>query len=69
MGLLLHNYFARVPAMSVHTCGDTCKKPDMRRFPPEAVGINLSFLLEDKGIKMEYCNFNSVKCIGILLLE
>jgi predicted metal-binding protein len=50
-------------------CGETCNKPDIRRFPPEAVGINLSKLMEKNGIDMEYCNFDRVKCIGILLLE
>ena len=51
------------------TCGDECNKPEIRRFPPEAVGINLSKLMEKKRLKMEYCNFDRVKCVGILLLE
>ncbi|MBP1908518.1 DUF2284 domain-containing protein [Methanolobus bombayensis] len=51
------------------TCAEQCNKPEMRRFPPEAVGINLSILMEKKGLEIEYCNFNRVKCIGILLLE
>jgi Predicted metal-binding protein len=50
-------------------CGDVCNKPEMRRFPPEAVGINLSKLMEKNGLEMEYCNFDRVKCVGILLLE
>lgn len=50
-------------------CGDVCKKPEMRRFPPEAVGINLSKLMEKNGLEIEYCKFDRVKCIGILLLE
>jgi predicted metal-binding protein len=50
-------------------CGDLCNKPEIRRFPPEAVGINLSKLMEKTGIEIEYCNFSRVKCIGILLLE
>ncbi|WP_242492658.1 DUF2284 domain-containing protein [Methanolobus psychrotolerans] len=51
------------------TCGDKCNKPEMRRFPPEAVGVNLSKLMEKNGLEMEYCNFDRVKCVGILLLE
>ncbi|WP_342305077.1 DUF2284 domain-containing protein [Methanolobus sp. ZRKC5] len=51
------------------TCGDVCRKPEMRRFPPEAVGVNLSKLMEKKGLEIEYCNFDRVKCVGILLLE
>ncbi|WP_292470657.1 DUF2284 domain-containing protein [Methanolobus sp.] len=50
-------------------CGETCNKPELRRFPPEAVGINLSKLMEKKGLQIEYCNFDRVKCIGILLLD
>ncbi|SFM30142.1 DUF2284 domain-containing protein [Methanolobus profundi] len=50
-------------------CGEECNKPELRRFPPEAVGINLSKLMEKKGLEIEYCNFDRVKCVGILLLE
>ena len=50
-------------------CGEICRKPELRRFPPEAVGINLSKLMEKEGLEIEYCNFDRIKCIGILLLE
>lgn len=52
-----------------NTCGEECNKPELRRFPPEAVGINLSDLMEKKKLEIEYCNFNRIKCVGILLLE
>lgn len=29
-------------------CGEICNKPELRRFPPEAVGINLSATMEKK---------------------
>ncbi|WP_407356346.1 DUF2284 domain-containing protein [Methanolobus sp. WCC5] len=51
------------------TCAEKCNKPEMRRFPPEAVGINLSRLMEKKGLEIEYCNFSRIKCVGILLLD
>ncbi len=52
-------------------CADTCTRPDVRRFPPEAVGINLSGLIAKSGLELdiEYCDFNRIKCVGILLLE
>ncbi|TGC09349.1 DUF2284 domain-containing protein [Methanolobus halotolerans] len=51
------------------TCEAKCIKPDVRRFPPEAVGINLMKLTEQQGIDLRFCNKNRIKCIGILLLE
>ncbi|MDG6244578.1 MAG: DUF2284 domain-containing protein [Methanolobus sp.] len=51
------------------TCGEQCNKPEMRRFPPEAVGINLSSLMEKQGLEIRYCNFARIKCVGILLLD
>ncbi|WP_406657379.1 DUF2284 domain-containing protein [Methanolobus sp. ZRKC2] len=50
-------------------CGEKCSKPDRRRFPPEAVGINLEKALNTAGTKLEFCDTDRVKCIGILLLD
>ncbi len=46
-----------------------CIKPEMRRFPPEAVGINLHKTMEDSGLVLEFCKPDKISCIGLLLLE
>ncbi|MCQ1534177.1 DUF2284 domain-containing protein [Methanosarcina sp. KYL-1] len=46
-----------------------CIKPDLRRFAPEAVGINLQKVMESAGAKLEFCKPEKIMCMGILLLE
>ncbi len=46
-----------------------CVKPELRRFAPEAVGVNLQKVLEKAGIELEFCNPEKTVCVGILLLE
>jgi predicted metal-binding protein len=41
----------------------------MRRFAPEAVGINLMKVMENSGLALEFCKPERNVCIGILLLE
>jgi predicted metal-binding protein len=41
----------------------------MRRFAPEAVGINLHKAMENSGLALEFCKPAKTLCIGILLLE
>ncbi len=48
---------------------EKCIKPEMRRFAPEAVGINLQKAMEKAGIILEFCKPKKIECIGILLLE
>jgi predicted metal-binding protein len=48
---------------------ERCVKPEMRRFAPEAVGINLHGAMEETGLVMEFCKPEKTLCIGILLLE
>lgn len=50
-------------------CAGECVKPDRRRFPPEAVGINLEKVLNMAGSELRFCDPDRVKCVGILLLE
>jgi predicted metal-binding protein len=52
------------------TCNlEKCVKPEMRRFAPEAVGINLLKAMEEAGLGLEFCKPEKTLCIGILLLE
>lgn len=51
------------------TCEDKCIKPEVRRFPPEAVGINLMKLTQKLGLDLRFCDTKHIKCVGILLLE
>lgn len=52
------------------TCNlEKCVKPEMRRFAPEAVGINVQKVMEEAGILLEFCKPEKTSCIGILLLE
>ena len=48
---------------------EKCVKPEMRRFAPEAVGINLEKAMEDAGLVLEFCKPEKTVCVGILLLE
>jgi predicted metal-binding protein len=58
---------------SCNECGicnlEKCVKPEMRRFAPEAVGINLHKAMENSGLALEFCKPTKTLCIGILLLE
>jgi len=47
----------------------SCIKPEMRRFAPEAVGINLMKTMEKSGLVLEFCKPEKTLCVGILLLE
>lgn len=49
-------------------CEGYCLKPDIRRFSPEAVGINLSKTLRNIEISLDYNNYSVINLIGILLL-
>ncbi|KKH61588.1 hypothetical protein DU74_15240 [Methanosarcina mazei] len=52
------------------TCNlEKCVKPEMRRFAPEAVGINVQKTMEEAGVMLEFCRPDRVSCVGILLLE
>ena len=52
------------------TCNlEKCVKPEMRRFAPEAVGINVQKAMEEAGLVLEFCKPEKTSCIGILLLE
>lgn len=46
-----------------------CVKPEIRRFPPEAVGVNLQEVLEKAGTKLEFCKPDKTVCVGILLVR
>lgn len=48
---------------------EKCVKPEMRRFAPEAVGINLQKTMENAGLVLEFCKPEKTVCVGILLLE
>jgi predicted metal-binding protein len=48
---------------------EKCVKPEMRRFAPEAVGINIQKAMEETGLTLEFCKPEKTSCIGILLLE
>lgn len=52
------------------TCNlEKCVNPEMRRFAPEAVGINIQKAMEEAGLTLEFCKPEKTSCIGILLLE
>lgn len=52
------------------TCNlEKCINPEMRRFAPEAVGINIQKAMEEAGLTLEFCKPEKTSCIGILLLE
>lgn len=46
-----------------------CIKPELRRFAPEAVGINLQKAMEKAGLVLEFCKPEKTICVGVLLLE
>ncbi len=48
---------------------EKCVKPEMRRFAPEAVGINVQKAMEEAGLVLEFCKPEKTSCVGILLLE
>jgi predicted metal-binding protein len=48
---------------------DRCVNPEMRRFAPEAVGINLEKTMEKAGRTLEFCKPEKTSCVGVLLLE
>ncbi len=48
---------------------DKCVKPEMKRFAPEAVGINLLKVMGSFGLALEFCKPEKTVCIGILLIE
>ncbi|WP_292387416.1 DUF2284 domain-containing protein [Methanosarcina sp. UBA5] len=48
---------------------EMCIKPELRRFAPEAVGINLQKAMEKAGLVLEFCKPEKTVCVGILLLE
>jgi predicted metal-binding protein len=51
------------------SCAEKCRKPEFRRFPPEAAGINVGKIMEMIGETLVFCDASDIKCIGILLLE
>lgn len=51
------------------TCAEECRKPELRRFPPEAVGINVAKLMATVGESLVFCDISEIKCVGILLVE
>lgn len=46
-----------------------CEKPELRRFSPEAVGVNLQKVMEKAGIELEFCKPEKTMFVGILLVE
>lgn len=48
---------------------EKCIKPEMRRFAPEAVGVNIQKVMREAGLVLEFCKPEKTSCIGILLLE
>lgn len=51
------------------TCKEECSKPNLRRFSPEAVGVNLHKTLKNVKIIIDYSDYSVINLIGILLLE
>jgi predicted metal-binding protein len=49
-------------------CAEKCRKPEFRRLPPEAVGINVEKVMDVVGEKLVFCDASSIKCVGILLI-
>ncbi|WFD11438.1 DUF2284 domain-containing protein [Tepidibacter hydrothermalis] len=50
-------------------CEEKCSKPSLRRFSPEAVGVNLDKTLKNVNIIIDYSDYSVINLIGILLLE
>lgn len=50
-------------------CEEKCSKPNLRRFSPEAVGINLDKTLKNVNIIIDYSDYSVINLIGILLVE
>jgi len=50
-------------------CKEECSKPSLRRFSPEAVGVNLHKTLKNVKIIINYSDYSVINLIGILLLE
>lgn len=50
-------------------CAEECRKPEFRRFPPEAVGINVGKIMDVVSETLVFCDASDIKCVGILLLE
>ena len=58
------------PCNECEVCNlQNCVKPEMRRFAPEAVGINLQKAMENSVLVLEFCKPGKTSCVGILLLE
>ncbi|MEJ8553165.1 DUF2284 domain-containing protein [Tepidibacter sp. Z1-5] len=50
-------------------CKEKCLKPSLRRFSPEAVGVNLDKTLKNVNIRINYSDYSIINLIGILLVE
>ncbi|SHJ53202.1 DUF2284 domain-containing protein [Tepidibacter formicigenes] len=50
-------------------CPQRCIKPHMRRFSPEAVGVNLTKTLQNINISINYSDYKVINLVGILLLD
>lgn len=48
---------------------EKCVKPEVRRFAPEAVGINVRKAMAEAGLVLEFCKPEKTACVGILLIE
>lgn len=48
---------------------EKCIKPELKRFAPEAVGVNLQKTMENAGLVLEFFKPEKTAFIGILLLE
>jgi predicted metal-binding protein len=58
------------PCNECEVCNlEKCAKPEMKRFTPEAVGINLLKAMEGFRLALEFCKPEKTVCIGILLIE
>lgn len=50
-------------------CESKCSKHSLRRFSPEAIGINLHKTLKNVNVVIDYSDYSVINLIGILLLE
>ncbi|WP_099187591.1 DUF2284 domain-containing protein [Tepidibacter mesophilus] len=51
------------------SCKEKCSKPSLRRFSPEAVGININKTIGKLDIVIDYSDYSIINLIGILLVE
>lgn len=50
-------------------CSNPCRNPALRRFSPEAVGVNIDATLAKLKISIDYGEIDRLKLIGLLLVR